>query len=82
MVPCDDVPWREDLDNPYRSLGLLDETEEYRRRVISIVLVEVNVFGTNSSFDVGHFRQAMEKDDRSPQVAYNEALLSPTGRPL
>jgi hypothetical protein len=80
VVPCDDGPWREDLDNSYRSLGLLDETEEYRRRVISIVLVEVVVKGADSSFDAGQFRQAMERDDRSPQVAYDEALLSPDGR--
>ena len=82
VVPCDDGAWREDLDNSYRSLGLLDETEEYRRRVISICLVEVVVTGANSSFDVGQFRQAMERDERSPQVAYDEALLSPDGRAL
>lgn len=80
VVPCDDAPWREDLDNSYRSLGLLDETEAYWMRVISIVLVEVVVSGADSSFDVGQFQQAMEKDDRSAQVAYDEALLSPDGQ--
>lgn len=79
VVPCDDGPWREDLDNWYRSLGLLNETEEYRKRVISIVLVEVVVSHANSSFDVGQFQQGMEKDERFPQVAYDEALLSRDG---
>lgn len=80
IVPCDDAPWREDLDYSYRSLGLLDETEAYRRRVISIVLVEVVVSGLEPSFDAGRFQQFMERDDWSPQVAYDEALLSPDGR--
>ena len=80
VVPCDDAPWREELDNSYRSLGLLDETEAYRMRVISIVLVEVAVSGADSSFDAGQFQQAMERDDRSPQVAYDEVLLSPDGQ--
>lgn len=80
VVPCDDAPWREDLDYSYRSLGLLEETEAYRRRVISIVLVEVIVSGLDSAFEVGRFQQFMERDDRSPQVAYDEALLAPDGR--
>lgn len=61
VVPCDDAQWREDLDNSYRSLGLFDDTKEYRRRLISIVLVEVIVSGANSSFDVGEFKQTMER---------------------
>lgn len=82
VVPCDDAPWREDLDNSYRVLGLLDETEAYRKRVISIVLVEVVVSGAGPSFDVGQFAQTMDKDEdeRSMQVAYDEALLSPDGQ--
>lgn len=80
VVPCDDDLWHEHLDNSYRSLGLLDETNGYRRRVISIVLVEVVVSGADSSFDVGQFQQVMEKDDRSAQVAYDEALMSPDGK--
>lgn len=33
VVPCDDAPWREDLDGSYRSLGLLQETEAYWRLI-------------------------------------------------
>ncbi len=80
VVPCDDAQWREDLDNSYRSLGLFDDTKEYRRRLISIVLVEVIVSGANSSFDVGEFKQTMERaPDTYAQVAYDEALLSEDG---
>ncbi|MBM3756155.1 MAG: hypothetical protein FJW38_19480 [Acidobacteria bacterium] len=80
VVPCDDCRWQEDLDNSYRSLGIFDETAEYRGRVISIALVEVAVSGADSSFDVGEFRQTMERAPNAyAQVAYDEAFLSEDG---
>jgi hypothetical protein len=80
VVPCDDGPWREELDNAYRSLGLLDETQEYRRRLLSIVLVQVMISAASASFDVGQFRQSMEcAPDGYTQAVYDEALLSQDG---
>ncbi len=79
LVPCDEQKWREELEDSYRILGVLSETEDFRRRVISIVLVEVIFSAATSSLDAGDFAQWLEKDDRYPQVAYDEALLSPDG---
>ena len=80
MVPCEDHRWREDLENSYQALGLFDETERYRQLVIAVALVEVVISGATPSFDVGQFRQTVERAPEGyAEVAYDEALLSQDG---
>jgi len=54
-------------------------SDEYIERCIPLVLIDLTIANANSRFNVSDFAQEMEGVD-SPQVAYEEAVLSKDGQ--